>query len=55
MAGMIAVGVGVEHQREVRQREAGEAAKAQLELALKITSVKLQKIQKRLDEAREEQ
>jgi len=52
MAGVIAVGVGVEHQREVKERAAGEAAKAQLELALKITSVKLQKIQQKLNETR---
>ena len=55
MAGVIAVGVGVEHQREVKERAAGEAAKAQLELALKITSVKLQKIQQKLNETRGEQ
>ncbi len=55
MASVIAIGVSLEHQREVKERAAGEAAKAQLELALKITSVKLQKIQKRLDEARGEE
>lgn len=52
MAAMLAVTAGWEHQREVEERAAGEAAKAQLELALKITSVKLQQIQKRIDETR---
>lgn len=48
-AGVLAIsGVVWQHERAVQERAAGEAAKARLELALKITSVKLQKIQQRV-------
>jgi hypothetical protein len=58
------VGAGVEWQHqeavervrqariEMQQREAGEAAKAQLQLALRVTSAKLVLIQHRLDAQR---
>ena len=39
---------------EAQEREAGEAAKAQLELALKITSVKLEHIQKQIERAQQD-
>jgi len=35
---------------EIEQREAGQAAKAQLQLALRITGTKLAEIQQRVDE-----
>jgi hypothetical protein len=37
---------------EIEQREAGEAAKAQLRLALRITSTKLAEIQRKIDAER---
>ena len=51
--GLIASGVVWQRERRVeeeRERTAGEAAKARLELALKITSNKLHKIQQKLNE-----
>ncbi len=42
---VVAAGVVWQHERNVAERAAGEAAKARLELALKITSVKLNRIQ----------
>jgi hypothetical protein len=36
---------------EMEEREAGEAAKAQLQLALRITSTKLEEIQRRMGDA----
>lgn len=66
VAGLIGVGVGAEWQHRVQedrlkqarfeaeQREAGEAAKAQLKLAFRITSAKLVEIQKRIDDARQD-
>jgi hypothetical protein len=59
-----AIGVGGEWQHhvaeermrmvrlEIQQREAGEAAKAQLQLALRITSTKLAEIQRKIDAER---
>ena len=41
---------GVTWQHERAERAAGEAAKARLELALKITRAKLQKIEQKLNE-----
>ncbi len=38
-----------QHQRNVREEAAGQAAKARLELALKITSVKLQRISRKVE------
>ena len=43
-------GVTWQHERAVHERAAGEAAKARLQLALKITRAKLQKIEQRLNE-----
>ena len=40
---------GLEYRRESAERAAGEAAKARLELALKITSEKLKMIQDRVN------
>jgi hypothetical protein len=66
VAGLVGVGVGAEWQHsvqeerlkearfEAQQREAGEAAKAQLKLAFRITSAKLVEIQKRIDDARQD-
>ena len=44
-------GAAWQHERVVQQRAAGENAKARLELALKITRAKLQRIEQRLNEA----
>jgi hypothetical protein len=38
-----------QHQRNLREEAAGKDAKARLELALKITSVKLQKISQKVE------
>jgi hypothetical protein len=66
VAGLVGIGVGAEWQYhaqeerlkearfEAEQREAGEAAKAQLKLAFRITSAKLVEIQKRIDDARQD-
>ena len=43
-------GVTWQHERSVRERAAGEDAKARLELALRITSTKLRKIEQRLND-----
>jgi hypothetical protein len=43
---LIATGFWVQHAREVRERAAGQAAKARLQVALKITVMELSKIQK---------
>jgi len=51
LAGAVVIG-GVtwqQHERAVRERAAGEDAKARLELALRITSTKLRKIEQRLN------
>ncbi len=52
-AGLVASGVVWQHERhiqEVREREAGENAKARLVMALQITSNKLHRIQQKLNE-----
>lgn len=50
MAAVLIVSVGTwERQREIRERAAGEAAKARLELALRIAGAKLRKIQRDLE------
>jgi hypothetical protein len=51
---LIAVGLWVPHEREVREREAGEAAKARLQLALKITVTQLARIQQTVRTSTEE-
>jgi len=38
-----------QHERNVREEAAGKEAKARLELALKITSVKLQRISRKVE------
>jgi hypothetical protein len=38
-----------QHQRDVREEAAGKEAKARLELSLKITSVKLQRISRKVE------
>ena len=43
-------GAAWQHERVVQERAAGESAKARLELALKITRAKLQRIEQRLNE-----
>jgi hypothetical protein len=51
--GLVASGVVWQHERrleDARERAAGEAAKARLVMALRITSNKLHKIQRRLNE-----
>ena len=50
MAGVIAVGGGLEYRREAQERTAGEAAVAKLQLALKITGTKLAEIQQKINE-----
>ena len=47
---LVASGITWQHERGVREHAAGEAAKARLELALRITSLKLQKIEQKLNE-----
>jgi len=61
-AAVVVIGVGTEWEHhaamerikmahfEMEQRQAGEAAKAQLQLALRITSTKLEEIQQRIGE-----
>ncbi len=59
---LVLMGVGWQHQLalerikqvhlEMEEREAGEAAKAKLVLALRITRAKLTEIQQKVDEAR---
>ena len=46
---VLTTGVIWERERAFQERAAGEAAKARLELALKITSIKLQTIQQRVE------
>ena len=43
---VIAIGFWMGYQHEIQQRAAGEAAKARLEVALRITVTELSKIQK---------
>jgi len=49
-AAVLASGLAWQHERAVRERAEGEAAKAQLQLALKVTRVKLHKIEQKLDQ-----
>ena len=50
---LLVAGVAWEHERTVREEAAGRAAKVRLELALKITSAKLHKIQQQVEAASE--
>lgn len=51
----IAAGLWTDHQTAVRERIQGEAAKARLEVALKITAAQLAKIQKTVRASTEEE
>jgi hypothetical protein len=46
---LVMTGSAWQYEKSVHERAAGEQAKAQLELALKITSVKLQKISNKVE------
>lgn len=46
---LVVTGSTWQYQRTVREQVAGKEAKAQLELALKITSVKLQRISRKVE------
>jgi hypothetical protein len=46
---LVMSGSAWEYERGVREQAAGQQAKARLELALKITSVKLQKISRKVE------
>lgn len=66
IAGLAVIGVGAEWSHhvaeermkearfEMEQNEAGQAAKAQLQLALRVTSTKLVEIQRRVAEAQQD-
>lgn len=47
---LVVGGVTWKYDQAVHERQAGEAAKARLQLALKITRAKLQKIEQKLNE-----
>lgn len=49
VAALLVMGIVWQRDRIVQERVAGEAAKANLKLALRITSEKLNKIQERVD------
>lgn len=49
VAALLVMGIVWQRERVVQERVAGEAAKASLKLALRITSDKLSKIQERVD------
>lgn len=51
----IAAGLWTDHRTAVRERIQGEAAKARLEIALKITAAQLAKIQKTVRASTEEE
>ena len=55
LAVMLLIGAGVLVQEERQQRAAGEAAKARLQLALKITVTELSKIQNAVRTSTEEE
>lgn len=46
---LIVTGIAWQRERAAQERAAGESAKVKLELALKVTSVKLQKIKRLVD------
>jgi len=54
IAASAVLAIGVVRYREAQERAEGEAAKLKLELALKITSQKLQKIQERVNQGNQE-
>jgi hypothetical protein len=52
---LLAAGLWAQHEHIVREQAAGEAAKARLQLALKITATELSKIQKTVNSATEDE
>lgn len=46
---LVITGSAWQHERNLREEAAGKEAKARLELALKITSVKLQRISRKVE------
>ena len=46
---LVISGSAWQHERNMREEQAGKEAKARLELALKITSVKLQRISRKVE------
>jgi hypothetical protein len=52
---LIAAGLWAQHENGVRERAAGEAAKARLQVALRITVTELSKIQKTVNSATEDE
>jgi hypothetical protein len=52
---LLAAGLWGQHEHELRERAAGEAAKARLEVALRITVTELSKIQKTVKAATEDE
>jgi hypothetical protein len=52
---LIAAGLWGQYEHGVRERAAGEAAKARLQLALKITATELSKIQKSVNAVTEDE
>lgn len=46
---LVVTGSAWQHERTIREEAAGKDAKARLELALKITSVKLQRISQKVE------
>lgn len=52
---LLTAGLWAQHEHTVRERVAGEAAKARLQLALKITVTELSKIQRTVQTSTEEE
>jgi hypothetical protein len=52
---LLAAGLWGQHQHDLRERAAGEAAKARLQIALRITVTELSKIQKTVKAASEDE
>ena len=52
---LVAAGLWAQYEHGVRERAAGEAAKARLPVALKITVIELSKIQKTVNSAAEDE
>lgn len=50
---LLGADVAWQHQRTVKERQQGEEAKTQLELALRVTSTKLRTIGQRIDQINE--
>jgi hypothetical protein len=52
---LISAGLWAQHEQTVRERVAGEAAKARLQAALKVTVTELSKIQRTVEAATEDE